>query len=109
MLLLARASDSVSNEWWNVMLREKSNPCVQKQLPPGTSAICSGFPAIRTTLPGNADFLIHRAKDPIIGFTSAMNAPWHPVCQSCLEAKRASWKKQRSTFWVKLDDWFELD
>jgi hypothetical protein len=109
MLLLARASDSVSNEWWNIMLREKSTPCVQKQLPPGTPSICAGFPAIRTTLPGNADFLIHRARDPIIGFTSAMNAPWNPVCQACLEAKRSSWRKQRSTFWLRLDDWFELE
>jgi len=107
--LLCRAKENVGDEWWNVMLKEKRVACVQKRPQGGTSLACLGFPPMRSTLPRNAEFLIQRAKDPISGFQEAIEAPWRPVCQSCVEAKRADWRKQRLKFWSKLDEWFELN
>jgi len=106
--LLSQAKEKMSNEWWSTMLKEKRVACGQKRTPGGTSPECSGFPAMRSTLPRNADFLIQRAKDPISGLQEAIDAPWRPVCQSCVEGKRSDWRKQRMKFWAKLDDWFEL-
>lgn len=107
--LLSRAKENISDEWWNVMLKEKRVACVQKRPQGGSSLACLGFPAMRSTLPRNAEFLIQRSKDPISGFQEAIDAPWRPVCPSCVEAKRTDWRRQRLKFWSKLDDWFELN
>lgn len=83
------------------MLKDRNVGCVQRQARSGTLSGCQGFPAMRSTLPRNADFLIQRAKDPITGFKDAIDAPWKPVCQVCAEVKRSEWRRQRSKFWEK--------
>lgn len=90
------------------MLQEKSSACGKERSRFSGPPSCLGFPAMHLTLPRNATFLIQRARDPISGFKDACDAPWKAICESCVEAKRLEWRKERTRIWEKLDELFEL-
>ncbi|KZP20254.1 hypothetical protein FIBSPDRAFT_954638 [Athelia psychrophila] len=108
LVMLSRVKDAINNEWWRYMLREKSNACVKEPSRLSGPPACLGFPAMHLTLPRNAEFLIQRARDPISGYKDASDAPWKAICDSCVEAKRIEWRKERSRIWMMLDGLFEL-